>query len=90
MIEIFYEKANNRSAAYDGDKIVGEATYIIVDGKWELNHTFVDKEYGGQGIAKKLIKKLADEARIERVKVIPVCSFAQKEFAQNEEYQDLL
>ena len=52
MIKIIFEPAQNRAAAYDGDKNIGEATYTNSDSTWTLDHTFVDKDYGGQGIAR--------------------------------------
>ena len=38
-IEIRFEKELNRSAAYDGDKVIGLCEYEIADGKWVITHT---------------------------------------------------
>lgn len=39
MVEIKYEPKGNRSAAYDGDKLIGESAYTITNGKWNILHT---------------------------------------------------
>lgn len=90
MIEIIYEPQKNRAAAYDGNKNIGESTYAKSGSLWTINHTFVESNYGGQGIAAQLIAKLVSEARANGAKIIPVCSFAKREFEKKEEYSDVL
>lgn len=90
MITITYEPEKNRTAAYDGDSLVGECIYSVVDKSWSLDHTFVDENYGGQGIAGKLVEELVKQAKEKQVKIIPVCSFAKKEFGRKEEYAEVL
>ena len=86
MIKIVYEEQNLRTAAYDGDKLAGQCTYVVRDG---LEHTIVDPAYGGQGIAGKLVQELAAQARERGVKIVPVCSYALKTFEKNAEYADV-
>lgn len=38
----------------------------------------VEKEYGGQGIASKLVECLVENARKERAKIHPICSFVKR------------
>lgn len=90
MVKVVHESENNRAAAYDEDKNIGESTYIKEDGVWIINHTFVESSYGGQGIASKLVAKIVEEARKNNIKIIPVCPFAKKEFERKEEYSDVL
>ena len=56
-------KKKNRAAAYDDEKFIGESTYAKSDKVWIIDHTFVEKSYGGQGIAGRLVAKLVEEAR---------------------------
>ena len=58
MIKIVYEEQNLRTAAYDGDTLAGQCTYVVRDGLWDLEHTIVDPAYGGQGLAGKLVYEL--------------------------------
>ncbi len=80
MIKIVYEAENNRSAAYDENIEIGESTFSKSKDFWIIDHTFVQKDYGGQGIAKKLVGELVDQARKNNFKIMPLCPFAKKEF----------
>lgn len=89
MIEIRFEKDKNRAAAYYMDKEIGQATFSISENVWNLDHTFVDKEYNGQGIASNLVKTVVEGARKEGFKINPVCPYALKEFDKRDEYKDV-
>ena len=47
-------------------------------------------EYGGRGIAKSLVKEVIEQARKRNVKIVPVCSYAQKMMTSSDEYKDVL
>ena len=89
MIKIVYEEQNLRTAAYDGDKLAGQCTYVVRDGFWDLEHTIVDPAYGGQGLAGKLVHELAQKAREKGFKIVPTCSYALKTFENKAEYADV-
>ena len=90
MAEIRFEKNRMRAAAYDDMKEAGECVVEVGNGCWTIIHTGVDKAYGGQGIAGKLVQCVADEARREGLKVVASCSYAKAWFEKHEEYRDLL
>ena len=90
MIKVVYEPKNNRTAAYDQDKEIGESTFSEMKNIWYLNHTFVKTAYEGQGIGGKLVLELVNQARKNNIKIMPVCSFVQKEFDLKPEYSDVL
>ena len=78
MIEIRYEKENNCAGAYDGDKKVGICRYKALPDKWIIDHTATDPEYGGQGIARKLVECVAQNAQLEHVELGATCWYAKK------------
>ena len=78
MITIKYEKENNCAAAYDGEKQVGVCQYNAMPDKWIINHTFTDPEYGGQGIARKMVDCVAEQAELAMVKLEATCWYAKK------------
>lgn len=90
MIKIVHEPENKRTAAYDENKSIGESTYSKSKDIWIIDHTFVEKEYGGQGIAGKLVAELVEQARVNNVKIMPLCPFAKREFDKTPEYADVL
>lgn len=76
MIEIRFEREQNRSAAYDGNRLIGFCEIQMTDRTWTIPHTEVDPAYGGQGIARKLVLCIAEQAGKEGVAVIPICPYA--------------
>lgn len=90
MINILYEEINKRAVALDGDLEVGQCAYNEGDGFWIVDHTYVKESHRGQQIAQRLFKELIDQARNKNIKIMPLCSFAVKEFERNPSYADLL
>ena len=63
MIEIKFDKNNNKSIAYDVDTKIGECEFIENNETWNIIHTEVNKLYQGQGIAKKLVENIIENAQ---------------------------
>lgn len=60
------------------------------ENKITFDHTFVDKEFRGEGIGKDLIAEGIKYARENNLKVDPLCPFAKSEIDKNESYADVL
>lgn len=89
MIKIVFEKENNRSVAYDNDIEVGECTFVEEGDVWNINHTGVDETHRGQGIAKRLVESITEEAQKQNKTVRAQCSFAAKKMTErNDEKED--
>lgn len=76
MIKIKYDEKNNKSIAYDNDKKIGECLYETSDNVWNIIHTEVDNAYQGQGIAKKLVECIIENAKKQNKKLTASCSYA--------------
>lgn len=87
--KINYKELENRSVAIVDNNIIGECDYEVDNNKWVITHTIVSEEYGGRGIAKKLVLAIVDEARKNNIKIIPLCSYAKK-VLEKEEYKDIV
>lgn len=73
----------------DGVKM-GELTYEwISDEKLLINHTQVSEKFKGMGIARKLVIAAIDLAKEKKVKIVPVCWYAEKIFNENQEFEAL-
>ena len=83
---IKYNEKENRAVAIVDNNIIGECDYEVDNNKWVITHTIVSEEYGGRGIAKKLVLAIVDEARKKNIKIIPICSYAKK-VLEKEEYK---
>ena len=77
-IRITLDTDSCKSIAYDGEKQIGECDYRISAEGWEIYHTEVDPEYGGKGIAKRLVYKIIEAAERAGATIIPTCSYAAK------------
>ncbi|MFB5674020.1 GNAT family N-acetyltransferase [Paenibacillus terreus] len=71
--------------------LIGEITYSVRPGTdtWMLDHTYVTPEYRGGDIAKRMLDRVAEEARQEAKKIIPLCSYARIQFERNPGYHDV-
>lgn len=69
----------------------GEITFVR-DGENDLviNHTGVESDHRGKGLAEQLVRLVVDKAKKDGLKVVPVCSFAAKEFEEKESYKEVL
>ena len=89
MIEIRNE--NLASNAYDGEKLIGKCQYRIDGDNWVIYHTDVDKEYGGQGIALRLLQAIVVKAKEEGKRIKPECSYVRHVFEKDRErYSDVI
>lgn len=80
-----------RFVLLEDGKEAGEMTFVW-DGENKIivEHTIVEKEYGGKGYAKKLMDKAVHFARENEVKMVPVCSFVVSMFEKDEGIHDVL
>lgn len=74
---------------FDGDKKIGFISLVNKGYLIDAPHTEVDKEYGGQGIAGKLVDKLVEYARENKKKIIPTCHYIKNKFEKDEKYKDV-
>ena len=74
MIKINFEE--NKSVAYDDNKQVGECDFIEKGDTWNIVHTEVDDAYQGQGIARRLVECVIENAKKYNKKLIVDCSYA--------------
>ena len=88
MIQIMVEKFE--AIAYDDEKLIGRSQYREEGDIWTIYHTEVQKSYGGQGIAGRLLDSIVEEAGKKGKKIYPECSFARHAFEKDrEKYSDI-
>jgi predicted GNAT family acetyltransferase len=78
MIRIAFERENRRSAAYDGEAVIGVCEFEEENWVWTITHTRVQPEYGGRGIARQLVESVRDHAAEEKAELQSTCSYATK------------
>lgn len=70
---------------------IGEEQYVEFSGEKPLRifyHTAVSEDYGGQGLASKLVRAAVDQAVAEGFGVVPVCPYVGKWFEKHPEYAE--
>ena len=78
MIEIKFDKNNNKSIALDKENKIGECGFIEDEEYWNIIHTEVSNLYQGQGIARRLVENIIENSKIYNKKLIAECSYAKK------------
>jgi predicted GNAT family acetyltransferase len=69
---------------------VGELDYRAGDGRRVFTHTGIRPAYEGQGLAAQLVRRSLDDARAERLRVVPQCSYVAAYIARHPDDMDLL
>ena len=78
MIEIIFDKDNNQAVAYDNNLKIGECVFLESEDSWNIIHTEVKDSYQGQGIARKLVDCIFENAKKYNKNLIADCSYAKK------------
>ena len=89
-IIINFNQRESRSIALNEGNIIGYCQYKEENNIWSITHTVVKQEFGGRGIAKRLVLTVIDEARKQNKKINPICSYAKKMMESSDEYKDVL
>ena len=85
------DKEGGRFSALENERKQGYLTYKIETAeKILIDHTYVKEEHRKKGVGSKLVKAAIDFARENNLLIIPQCPFAEAEFQENSEYQDVL
>lgn len=88
-MKIIFNKEEKEAQAIDEGKKVGFCQYEEDGSLWKITHTVVDKKYGGQGLAGKLLDQVVSASRKTNKKILPICSYAVKKFDEDEKYKDV-
>jgi predicted GNAT family acetyltransferase len=77
------------SLVLDGAE-VGELDHHDADGVRTFTHTGVRSQHEGQGLAAHLVRRGLADARADRVKIVPACSYVVTYLRRHPEDEDLL
>lgn len=78
MVEIKFDEKKKQSIAYDNNIKIGECDFIELEESWNIIHTEVSNLYQGQGIARKLVECIIENAKKCNKNIIADCSYANK------------
>ena len=89
-LQIDDNTADSRYTVTRDGESVGVAEYERSGGTITFTHTVVDEEAEGQGVGSALIQYALDEAREQKLTVVPECRFVASFISDHPEYQDLV
>lgn len=80
----------NRYELRLGGRLVGLAAYRRRDGRLVVTHTEVDEACSGTGFGTQLVLGVLEDARRQRLEVVPLCPFVGHVIDEHSQYQDLV
>ena len=80
----YFEAIENNIQAGKMSYVWAGETKIIID------HTEVNPEFSGKGIGKQLLMAVVQNARENKIKILPLCPFAKSVFDKDETIRDVL
>ena len=83
-MEYKINKKEKQVQVFDKENKIGFIDIVEKENLIDAPHTEVDKEYGGQGIAGKLVDEL-----VQYKKIIPTCPYIKDKFEKDEKYKDV-
>jgi len=69
-------------------KEIGEESYVDVGDERVLFHTGVSEEYGGQGLASRLVRAVVDDVVAAGKRIVPVCPYVVAWLPKHPEYSE--
>ena len=89
-ISISKDEAAGRYEIRLGGRRVGLADFYRRGNTVVIPHTETLPEFGGRGLASRLVRHCLDDIRDQRLRVDPACPFVAAYIRRNPEYADLL
>lgn len=82
-MSLLYLEASNRFYVSKDNQEIAEMTFTrIGENQATIDHTYIDPNYRGQGIADKLLNLVVKTLQQENREIIPLCSFAVKKLVK--------
>ncbi len=77
-VDVVFDEEASRSLALFDNRVIGECDYQETADGWNIYHTEVLPEFGGKGIAKRLVYKVIETAERSGETVMATCSYARR------------
>ncbi|MFZ4263682.1 GNAT family N-acetyltransferase [Sphingobacterium sp. HJSM2_6] len=92
-MQVKHEETGNKGGFYamEEGKKIGEMTYSMAGPeKMIIDHTEVNPSEKGKGIGHILLYKAVEFARLNQLKILPLCPFAKASFDRDVNIRDVL
>lgn len=90
-IAVSHNPQRNRYEIHDGDTIIGHTDYRAGEGTQRVFvHTEVDENYGGAGLAGRLVNFALDDVAAHGGRIVPVCPYVAKYVTKHHDYDNIV
>ena len=95
MVEFKVQREKNDEGgryfvALPGHQEAAELTWLDIGPSLiAANHTFVPETMRGQGVAEAMVHQLVSDAHNESIRILPLCTYVQAQFARHPEWEDV-
>jgi predicted GNAT family acetyltransferase len=90
VIEVLDVKERNRYEILVDGTFAGFTHYRHREGALVFDHTVITEEFGGQGLASKLVHATLDDVRAQNVRIVPLCAYVASWLEKHPDYADLV
>lgn len=70
--------------------VAGFAAFVDIDDQRVFHHTEIGEEFGGQGLAGKVVQHALEATRAEGKRIVPVCPYVAKFVTKSDEFTDAI
>jgi predicted GNAT family acetyltransferase len=88
--EVLNNETERRYELKLGGRVVGVAEYRPAGPSLMFTHTEIEEGHEGQGLGSQLVQAALDDARAQKVDVVPMCPFVAAFIREHPEYVDLV
>lgn len=74
----------------DETNALAKITFVYKEDTLVINHTIVSELLKGQGVARTLVEHVVAFARLEKLKILPICDYAKNVLIKDTQYRDVL
>lgn len=87
-----FDEQNHRFYIEENDQLIGEITFTPINDSnvISIDHTFVEENHRGHGLARQLVQTAIDYAKENNLKILPICPYAKKVFDKEPDIRDIL
>lgn len=88
-METIHERKNKFYMSANEEEPIGLLNYHIEGELFIIEHVYVTKELRGQELGVKLVARAVAFARVNKLKILSYCSYAEKVLTENQDYRDV-
>lgn len=87
-----FDSENHRFYIENDGKLIGEIKFTPINDSnvISIDHTFVEESHRNKGLAKLLLDEAINYAKSNNLKIIPICPYAKKKFAEDKSIREVL